>query len=72
MNNKESGPRKDAALLNAGLIFLAADKVPTLEQGIEKAAKLLEKGKAFATLENWVAAQNTDSQKGLKTLHKLI
>ena len=72
MNNKESGPRKDAALLNAGLIFLAADKVPTLEQGIEKAAKLLEKGEAFATLEHWVAAQNTDSQKGLKTLHKLI
>jgi anthranilate phosphoribosyltransferase len=72
MNNKESGPRKDAALLNAGLIFLAADKVPTLEQGIEKATNLLENGKAFSTLERWVIAQNTDSQKGLKTLHKLI
>ncbi|RLB92790.1 MAG: anthranilate phosphoribosyltransferase [Deltaproteobacteria bacterium] len=72
MNNQESGPRKDAALLNAGLIFLAADKVTTLEQGIERAAGLLEKGTAFATLEHWVAAQNTDPEKGLKTLHSLV
>jgi len=72
MNNKESGPRKDVALLNAGLIFLAADKVPTLEQGIERAARLLEKGEAFATLERWVVAQNIDSEKGLKILHELV
>lgn len=72
MNNKESGPRKDAALLNAGLIFLAADKVTSLEEGIERAAKLLEKGQAFATLERWVTSQNTDPEKGLKTLHSLV
>jgi anthranilate phosphoribosyltransferase len=72
INNQESGPRKDAALLNAGLIFLAADRVTTLEQGIEQAAGLLEKGSAFATLERWVTAQNTDSEKGLKTLHSLV
>jgi anthranilate phosphoribosyltransferase len=72
MNNKESGPRKDAAILNAGLIFLVADKVTTLEQGIEKAATLLEKGHAFEALEKWVAAQNTNPEKGLKTLHSLV
>ena len=72
MNNKESGPRKDAALLNAGLIFLSANKVTTLEQGIERAAGLLEKGQAFATLERWVTSQNTDPEKGLKTLHSLV
>lgn len=72
MNNQESGPRKDAALLNAGLIFLAADRVTTLEQGIEQAAGLLENGTAFATLERWVTAQNTDPEKGLKTLHSLL
>ncbi len=72
MSNKESGSRKDAAILNAGLIFLAADKVSSLEHGIEKAALLLEKGKAFETLENWVAAQNTDPETGLKTLHRLV
>jgi len=72
MNNKESGPRKDAALLNAGLIFLAADKVTSLEEGIERAACLLEKGRAFETLEKWVTSQNTDPEKGLKTLHSLV
>ncbi len=72
MNNKESGPRKDAAILNAGLIFLAANKVATLEEGIERAALLLEKGQAFETLEKWVASQNTNPEKGLKTLHSLV
>jgi len=72
INNKDSGPRKDAAILNAGLIFLAADRVSTLEEGIERAALLLEKGQAFETLEKWVASQNTDSQKGLETLHSLV
>ncbi|MBU0973434.1 MAG: anthranilate phosphoribosyltransferase [Proteobacteria bacterium] len=72
MNNGESGPRKDAALVNAGLIFLAADQVTCLDQGIEKAARLLESGRAFATLEKWVASQNTDPEKGLRTLHSLV
>ncbi|MCG8687393.1 MAG: anthranilate phosphoribosyltransferase [Desulfobacterales bacterium] len=72
MANKENGPRKDAILLNAGLIFLAAGKSNTLEQGIQKAAVLLEKQTAFNTLEKWVAAQNTNSEKGLKRLHALV
>lgn len=70
IQNKESGPRKDAALLNAGLIFLAADKVDTLDSGIEKAARILEGGKAFETLENWVSAQG--GKTGLSTLHILV
>ncbi|WDP87563.1 MAG: anthranilate phosphoribosyltransferase [Desulfobacter sp.] len=72
MASREEGPRKNAAILNAGLIFWAAGKAPTLEQGIEQAAVLLEKGKAFETLENWVAAQNSDPEKGLSTLHALV
>jgi anthranilate phosphoribosyltransferase len=72
LNNKESSARKDAAILNAGLIFLAADKANDLEDGIQKAAKLLEAGTAFETLENWVRTQNTDPEKGLKKLHSLV
>lgn len=70
--NKENSARKDAAILNAGLIFLASGKAPTLEQGIEQAAKELEGGHAFETLEKWVAAQNTNPENGLKTLHSLV
>lgn len=71
MDNRENGVRKDAAMLNAGLIFLACGQVPSLEQGIEKAAGLLESGTAFQTLENWVKSQNSDPDKGLEKLHRL-
>ena len=70
--NRENGARKDAALLNAGLIFLAAGRVDNLDQGIQKAAVLLESGKAFDTLENWVTAQNTNPEKGLAKLYSLV
>jgi len=72
MAGKETGVRKDAALLNAGLIFLAAGKTDSLDQGIQQATVLLENGKAFDTLESWVTAQNTDSEKGLAKLHALV
>ncbi|MBL6995406.1 anthranilate phosphoribosyltransferase [Desulfobacula sp.] len=70
--NRENSARKDAALLNAGLIFLAADRATSLEDGIEQSAKLLESGTAFETLEKWVAAQNTDPKKGLAKFHSLV
>ena len=72
LSNKEESARKDAAILNAGLIFLAADRATTLEEGIEKAAKILESGTAFQTLEKWVAAQNRTPKKGLARLHSLV
>jgi len=72
LNNRENSARKDAALLNAGLIFLAADHAASLETGIEKAARLLESGAAFKTLEKWVESQNTNPEKGLKKLHCLV
>jgi len=72
LNNQENSARKDAAILNAALIFLAADKVSDLDQAIEKSAKILESGAAFKTLEKWVQSQNTNPEKGLKTLHSLV
>ncbi|MCD4675484.1 MAG: anthranilate phosphoribosyltransferase [Desulfobacula sp.] len=72
LSNRENSARKDAAILNAGLIFLAADQATSLEDGIEQAAGILEAGTAFQTLEKWVAAQNTDPEKGLARLHSLM
>ncbi len=70
--NRDRGVRRDAAILNAGLIFFAAGKTGTLEEYIEKAAGLLEKGTAFETLEKWVQAQSRDPEKGLQQLHSLV
>jgi len=72
LSNQEKTARKDATILNAGLIFLAADRVTSLEEGIEQAAGILESGKAFQTLEKWVATQNKDPEKGLARLHSLV
>jgi len=72
MANKEESGRKDAIILNAGLIFLAADKTESLDQGIQLAATQLESGRAFATLENWVQNQNSNPERGLSTLHQLV
>ncbi len=68
----DNGARKDAVILNAGLIFLAAGKAGTVEQGIETACRLLENGAAFKALENWVSSQNRSPEKGLKSLHRLV
>jgi anthranilate phosphoribosyltransferase len=70
--NGDRSVRKDAVILNAALIFLAADKAETIEEAIEKSAKLLESGTAFKTLEKWVQTQNTYPEKGLKQLHSLV
>ncbi|MGD9210176.1 MAG: anthranilate phosphoribosyltransferase [Desulfobacteraceae bacterium] len=70
--NREESGRKDAVLLNAGLIFLAAAKANSIEQAIGMAADQLESGNAFSTLESWVRSQNNDPQKGIETLHRLV
>jgi anthranilate phosphoribosyltransferase len=72
LRNRENGARKDAAILNAGLIFLAAGKAAHLKEGIKQATDVLESGVAFQVLEKWVAAQNTNPEKGLKKLHALV
>jgi anthranilate phosphoribosyltransferase len=72
MANREQSGRRDAVILNAGLIFLAAGKADTIDQGIQQAAIQLESGNAFTTLETWVKSQNSNPQQGLKTLHQLV
>lgn len=70
--NEEESARKDAVLLNAGLIFLAADRANTLEGGIQRAATILESGKCIPALEKWVISQNSQPQEGLQRLHRLL
>ncbi len=69
---REDGARREAALLNAGLIYYIAGRTDTIERGIEKAEKALSSGSAFTTLKNWVKTQNREPEKGLKILEKLV
>jgi anthranilate phosphoribosyltransferase len=72
IRGRKNGARKDAAILNAGLIFYIADKADGIAMGVQHAAAVLESGDVLATLENWVAAQNRNPQKGCETLQQYI
>ena len=49
--NGTPGPKLDAALINAGAVLLAGDKVETLKLGIETARKAILDGRAIRKLE---------------------
>ncbi len=72
LNNCGSSARTDAAILNAALIFYIAEKVPSIQEGINLAKAVLEDGRACETLKNWIQAQNRDAQKGLNRLDFLL
>lgn len=68
IQGKSNGARKQAATLNAGLIFYAAGKADSIQDGIREAAATVSNGMAYHTLEKWVETQNKDPESGLKRL----
>jgi len=67
-----NGARRDAVLLNAGLLFYLKDIADTIRGGVERAEQILESGKVIDTLQQWVSAQNREPEAGLKQLKELI
>jgi anthranilate phosphoribosyltransferase len=47
-----SGPRRDIVVLNAAAALYAADKVSSIEEGMNEAISSIDSGKAFAKLES--------------------
>ncbi len=68
MQGQQSGARKDAALLNAGLVYYIAGVADDIKSGIDKADSSLDSGAAFSVLENCVISQNNDPEKGVEKL----
>lgn len=54
----DKGAHRDIITLNAGAGFLVADTVPSLEEGIQLAASLLDGGAAADALERLVTSSN--------------
>jgi anthranilate phosphoribosyltransferase len=52
----EPGPKRDVVLLNAGAALEVAGSSPSIEAGIETAARSIDEGAAAAVLDRWVAA----------------
>ena len=51
LKGKEKGPKRDVVLLNAAAALFAADNVDNIKEGIKKAAKSIDSGKALNVLE---------------------
>lgn len=55
---KERGPKRDVILMNAGMcLYLGLDGI-TLKEGIKMAADLIDSGKAYNKLEEFIKATN--------------
>ena len=54
----ETGPKRNAVLLNAGAALYIGEKAGSLQEGIELAARLIDSGRALATLEKLIEVSN--------------
>jgi anthranilate phosphoribosyltransferase len=52
--DNEPGPARDIVVLNAGVALYAADVVPSMAEGIERAAEAIASGRAAAKLSQFV------------------
>ncbi len=52
------GTKRNAVLLNAGLALYAAQAVPTMADGIAKAAEMIDSGAAYKKMEAYIALSN--------------
>ena len=58
LSGKIQGTKRNAVLLNAGLALYAAKAVPTMKAGIEKAADMIDNGKAYKKMEEYISESN--------------
>ena len=72
ISGKMDGPRLDAVLLNAGLIFYVARKAETIQEGVAQAREIVASEKALKSLKKWVQAQNRRPEAGLAQLEALL
>jgi len=59
----EKGPRRDAVLLNAAMLFMAAERVADLDMGLKMAAEAIDTGQARRTLDRLVEVSRSCSSK---------
>lgn len=58
LSGKIQGTKRNAVLLNAGLALYAAKAVPTMKDGIAKAAEMIDTGAAYKKMEEYVKESN--------------
>jgi anthranilate phosphoribosyltransferase len=56
--NGEKGPKRDIVLLNSAAALYIAGKTDTLKEGIALAADMIDSGKAYQKMEEFISATN--------------
>ena len=68
----DRGPKHDITCLNAAPIFYLMGQAKDLKEGFAQAREIIVSGQALAKLKEWVMAQNSDHESGLKKLERLV
>ncbi len=71
LKGEENGARQDIACLNAALVLYLMKAAETIKEGVNLSRDLINSGKAMDKLEEWVAEQNLQPEKGLKIFEAL-
>ena len=58
LEGKETGPKRDAVLMNAGAALYIGGKAEDLKKGIWLASELIAAGRAAETLDKFIALSN--------------
>lgn len=58
-SREDQGPRRDMVVLNAAGSLLVADKVRTLQEGVQVAKEVIDSGRAVAKLEQLIHVSNS-------------
>ena len=72
LHGKGDAARRDAVLLNSGLLFELTGKASSTEQGVAMARECMKDGQPIGVLAKWVTEQNRDPDQGLAKLNALI
>ncbi len=58
LSGKLQGPKRETVLLNAGAAIYVGGGAPSFEEGVKKAAEVIDNGKALETLETYIRISN--------------
>lgn len=72
LGGKEKGPKHDIVCLNAAPILYLMGRARDITNGLERAKKIIEDGKAIVKLREWVREQNSNPDMGEKKLESLL
>lgn len=58
LKGEDRGPKRQAVVMNAGAGLYVAEKASSLEEGVRRAEALIDSGRAYAKLKEFIQYSN--------------